>query len=85
MQVDQTKCKAGLDHLRKWGKKYNKLEQRYTETENDNEHSHAGAAARYAAINIRQAQGFDVLKTREEKHFKNVFRRKRSYGSAMSV
>ena len=84
-RFDQTKCKAGLDHLRKWGKKYNKLEQRYTETENDNEHSHAGAAARYAAINIRQAQGFDVLKTREEKHFKNVFRRKRSYGSAMSV
>ncbi|MFA5431958.1 MAG: hypothetical protein WC319_03685 [Candidatus Paceibacterota bacterium] len=84
-RFDEKNCREGIRHLKLWGKVYNKLEQRYTETEKHDIHSHAGAAARYAAINIRQAQGFDVLKTREEKHFKNVFRRKRSYGSAMSV
>lgn len=83
-RFDKDNCKDGLRHLRLWGKTWNKQEQRYMDTEKNDPHTHAGAAARYAAINIRQAQGYDVTHGREESQFKNVFRR-RSGGSAMSV
>lgn len=84
-RFDEKKCRDGIRHLKLWGKVFNKLEQRYTETEKDDPNTHAGAAARYAAINIRQAQGFDVTHGRDEYQFKNVFRRRGGSGSAMSV
>jgi len=81
---DETKCAVGIKHLEQWGRVWNKLEQRYTDFEKRDPHTHAGAAARYMAINIRQAQGYDVTKSREELRFKQNYRRD-SGGSAMSV
>jgi len=81
---DEEKTAVGRKHLEQWGRVWNRLEQRYTDFEARNPHTHAGAAARYAAINIRQSQGYDVTKTREELHFKQQYRRD-SGGSAMSV
>ena len=83
-RFDEEKCTVGIKHLKQWGKVWNKVEQRYTDFERDDPHTHAGAAARYTAINIRQAQGYDVTKTREETSFKKMYRRQ-SGGSAMSV
>jgi hypothetical protein len=83
-RFDETKCATGIKHLKLWGKVWNKQEQRYTDFEKDDPHTHAGAAARYTAINIRQKQGYDVNKSREEKRFKGTYRRD-SGGSAMSV
>jgi len=81
---DEEKTAVGRKHLEQWGRVWNRIEQRYTDFEARNPHTHAGAAARYAAINIRQSQGYDVTKTREETHFKQQYRRD-SGGSAMSV
>jgi phage terminase large subunit len=81
---DEEKCDIGIKHLKQWGKVWNKQEQRYTDFEKRDEHTHAGAAARYMAINIRQNQGYDVSKSREELRFKGTYR-KISGGSAMSV
>ncbi len=83
-RFDEVKCATGIKHLKLWGKVWNKQEQRYTDFEKDDPHTHAGAAARYMAINIRQAQGFNVNKSREELRFKGTYRRD-SGGSAMSV
>jgi len=55
---DREKTKAGRRHLEMWGKVWNKLQERYTETEMKDGHDHAGAAARYAAINIKQLEQY---------------------------
>lgn len=74
---DEEKTKAGRDHLAQWGKVWNHSEQRYTDYEARNQHTHAGACGRYAAINIREAQGYDVTRSREELQFKGQYRRRR--------
>lgn len=85
-RFDEKHCKKGIRHLKLWGKVWDQREQRYLDRERDDEHTHAGSAARVAAICIRQAQGYDVTRGREEYRFKNVFRRRRDDGgTAMSV
>jgi hypothetical protein len=81
---DTVKTEVGRKHLEQWGKVWNKQQERYTDFERRDEHTHAGASGRYAAINIRQAQGFDVSKSSEEKTFKRIYRRN-SGGTAMSA
>ncbi|MCJ7790575.1 MAG: hypothetical protein MUP69_10465 [Candidatus Atribacteria bacterium] len=81
---DEEKTRVGRNHLEQWGRVWNNIEQRYTDYEKRDLHTHAGAAARYMAIAIRQAQGYDVGKSREETSFKKIYRRD-SDGSAMSV
>jgi len=83
-RFDENKCEKGIKHLKLWGKVWNSREQRYTERERDDEHTHAGSAARLAAICIRQAQGYNVTRGREEYQFKRIFRKHRD-GSAMSL
>lgn len=81
---DTEKTAVGRKHLTMWGKVWNKQQERYTDFEARDPHTHAGASARYTAINIRQAQGYDVTKSSEEKTFKRVYRRN-SGGTAMSA
>jgi len=82
---DRVKTEVGRKHLEMWGKVWNRQQERYTDFEARNEHTHAGASARYTAINIRQAQGYDVTKKREETTFKKVFRKRHGGGTAMSA
>jgi len=51
---DEEKTRKGRQHLEMWGKIWNDIMQIYTGGERRDEHHHAGAAARYAAISIRQ-------------------------------
>jgi len=51
---DEEKTRVGRRHLEMWGKIWNDIMQMYTGVERRDEHHHAGAAARYAAISIRQ-------------------------------
>ena len=51
---DEEKTRKGRRHLEMWGKVWNDILQMYTGVEKRDEHHHAGAAARYAAISIRQ-------------------------------
>ena len=81
---DEKKTEIGRRHLEQWGKVWNKQQQMYTEYEAQNLHKHAGASARYAGLNIRAAQGYDVSKSSEEKRFKEVFRHHGRSGSFMA-
>ena len=71
---DEEKTEVGRRHLEQWGKVWDKKQQRYTDFEARTPHTHAGASGRYAALNIRASQGYDVSKSREEKRFKEIFR-----------
>ena len=79
---DTEKTKVGRKHLEMWGRVWDKKQQRYTDFERRDEHTHAGASGRYTALNIRHHQGYDVDKKREEKQFKQRYRR--HSGSMMS-
>ena len=81
---DTERTAIGRRHLEMWGKVWNKQQERYTDFEARNEHTHAGASGRYTAINIRQAEGYDVSRTTEEKTFKRSYGR-HSGGTAMSA
>ncbi|MEA2016246.1 MAG: hypothetical protein U9O59_06040 [Actinomycetota bacterium] len=51
---DEEKTHIGRQHLEMWGRVWNDILQKYTDAENQDGNDHAGAAARYAAISIRQ-------------------------------
>lgn len=70
---DEVKTKPGRVHLEQWGRVWNNIEQRYTDNEKRDLHTHAGAAFRYAAVSIREAQGYDVGKSSDEKSFKRYY------------
>jgi len=80
---DEKKTIVGRKHLEQWGRRWNRIEQRYTDFEADSVHTHAGAAGRYTALNIRQAEGYNVGQSSEEKRFKQRFGHNRS-GSFMA-
>ena len=70
---DEEKTKDGRTHLEQWGRVWNNIEQRYTDNEKRDLHTHAGAGFRYMAISIREAQGFDVGKSSDEKNFRRYY------------
>ena len=70
---DEEKTKLGRVHLEQWGRVWNSIEQRYTDNEKRDLHTHAGAAFRYMAISVREAQGYDVGKSSEERSFKRYY------------
>lgn len=72
---DEKKTEVGRRHLEQWGRVWDKIQQRYTDFEARTPHTHAGASARYTALNIRQAQGYNVNLKREETTFKETFQR----------
>jgi len=53
---DEEKTRIGRQHLEMWGRVWNDILQKYTDAEKADGNDHAGAAARYAAISIRQIQ-----------------------------
>jgi len=53
---DEEKTRIGRQHLEMWGRVWNDILQKYTDTEKADGNDHAGAAARYAAVSIRQIQ-----------------------------
>lgn len=53
---DEEKTRIGRQHLEMWGRVWNDILQKYTDSEKQDGNDHAGAAARYAAISIRQIQ-----------------------------
>jgi len=81
---DEEKTAVGRRHLEQWGRVWDKQQQRYTDFEARTPHTHAGASARYTALNIRAAQGYDVSQSSEEKRFKETFGYRGRSGSFMA-